>query len=153
MKPIDGHFVTDGIDMTKIDFNPNVRGMYTLAAKVIKMRYDETYPYGWQNAGHVDLAVNEYGKGRSMYVSGLSPCNESYRLIYNAILWASGKESEKKVVYSANSDVDAYYYERSKKYALINSSDESRSTEFYDKSGYKSIIELKPKEIRWIESK
>ena len=153
MKPIEKHYITDGIDMSKIAFNPNVRGMYPLSADVIKMHYDETYPYGWQNAGHVDLAVNEYGKGRSVYLSGISPSNESYRLIYNAILWACGKENERNIVYSSNPNVDAYYYSRAKKYALINSTNEPQCTEFYDKSGYKSIIELKPKQIRWIEIK
>ena len=153
MKPIEKHYMTDGIDMSKIAFNPNVRGMYPLSADVIKMHYDETYPYGWQNAGHVDLAVNEYGKGRSIYLSGISPSNESYRLIYNAILWACGKENERNIVYSSNPNVDAYYYSRAKKYGLINSTNEPQCTEFYDKSGYKSIIELKPKQIRWIEIK
>ena len=71
MKPIEKHYITDGIDMSKIAFNPNVRGMYPLSADVIKMHYDETYPYGWQNAGHVDLAVNEYGKGKSFYITGI----------------------------------------------------------------------------------
>ncbi|MDY2851719.1 MAG: 1,3-beta-galactosyl-N-acetylhexosamine phosphorylase C-terminal domain-containing protein [Candidatus Borkfalkiaceae bacterium] len=36
-------------------------------------------------------------------------------------------------------------------YALINSANEEQTTEFYDKSGYKSIIELKSKEIKWIK--
>ena len=89
------HWITEGINLEKISFNDNVRGVYPLSARTLVMHYDEHYPLGWQNAGHVDLAVNEYGKGRSVYFSGASPCNESYRLIYNAILWACGKESEK----------------------------------------------------------
>ena len=153
MKSIEKHYITDGIDMSKIAFNSDVRGVYPLTAEIIKMHYDETYPYGWQNAGHVDLAVNEYGKGRSVYVSGLSPCNESYRLIYNAVLWSCGKEKIKNIVYSSNPNIDAYYYENSKKYALINSTNESQRTEFYDKSGNKSVIGLQAKEIRWNESK
>ena len=153
MKPIEKHYITDGIDTSKISFNSDVRGVYPLTASVIKMHYEKNYPFGWQNAGNIDLAVNEYGKGRSVYISGVSPCNESYRLIYNAILWASKKENEKNIVYSSNPNVDAYYYKEAKKYALINSVGEAGCTEFYDKSGYKSIIELKPNEIRWIECK
>ena len=145
------HWITEGINLDKISFNNIVRGVYPLSAKTLAMHYDGHYPLGWQNAGHVDLAVNEYGKGRSVYFSGASPCNESYRLIYNAILWACGKETEKNIVYSSNPNVDAYYYKDNKMYALINSVNEEQTTEFYDKSGYKSIIELKPKEIKWIK--
>ena len=147
------HYITDGIDLSKISFNHTVRGMYPLTASVIKMHCDENYSIGWPNAGHVDLAVNEYGNGRSVYLSGVLSCNESYRLIYNAILWAAKKENEKNIVYSTNSNVDAYYYKNSDKYALISSSSENQTTDFYDIQGNKSIIELKPMEIKWIEVK
>lgn len=38
----------------------------------------------------------------------------------------------------------------SKKYAIVNNSNQNQTTEFYDMSGNKSIIELKPMEVRWI---
>ena len=146
------HWITDGIDLAKISFNGNVRGVYPLTATTIKAHYDETYPFGWQNAGHVDLAANEYGKGRSVYLSGISDCNESYRLIYNILLWVTKKENEKYFVYSENSDVDGYYYENSKTHAFINTTNEKQNTVFYDIDGKKATYCLEPKEIKWIKN-
>lgn len=145
------HFITEGINLSAISFNSDVRGVYPLSAKTLAMHYDEYYPLGWQNAGHVDLAVNEYGKGRSVYFSGLSPCNESYRLIYNAILWAGRNEDKKKIVYSDNPSVDAYYYEDKGIYALISSSGKAEETSFFNKNGKAEKYALQPKEIKWIK--
>ena len=145
------HWILQGIDESKISFNGNVRGVYPLTATAIKAHYDETYPFGWQNAGHVDLAINEYGKGRSVYLSGLADCNESYRLIYNILLWVARKESEKCLVYSENPNVDGYYYENSKTHALINTTNEKQNTIFYDITGKKATYCLDPKEIKWIK--
>lgn len=145
------HWLMQGIDLSKITFNNNVRGVYALTATALKAHYDSTYPIGWQNAGHIDFAVNEYGNGRSVYFSGVSDCNESYRLIYNALLWVAHKEDKKYIVYSNNANIDAYYYEKINKYALINVADSKEHTIFYDKLGDKSEYDLKPKEILWVD--
>lgn len=148
---LDNHFITDGIDMNMIRFSPLVRGVYPLSAKVIKIHYDETFPYGWQNAGHVDLACNEIGNGRSVYLSGINTSNEAFKLINNILLWVSKKENEKLKVYSTNPNVDGYFYPSCNKYGLINSTKENQHTCFYDLNGKKQEYDLAPKEIRWID--
>ena len=75
------------------------------------------------------------------------------KFIYKAILWLGRKESELRKTYAESSDVDAYYYKESKTYAYYNSTDGQIVSPIYDKSGNKSIIELKPYEIRWIKEK
>lgn len=147
----DAHFIMEDVDLTKIAFNDQVRGMYPLTATVLKVHYDDFYPQGYPNAGHVDLAVQAYGEGRSVYLSGVSSCNESYRLLYNAILWACKKEDRKKMIYSDNANVDAYYYENHGTYALLNTSDQTETTTFYDEKGRKTEYVLEPKEITWIK--
>ena len=45
------HWMTEGINLEKISFNDNVRGVDPLSARTLVMHYDEHYPLGWQNAG------------------------------------------------------------------------------------------------------
>ena len=63
--------------------------------------------------------------------------------------WAANKELN--VCYSSNVNTECNYYEASEKYAVVNNSKEKQVTEFYDKLGNKSIVELKPMEIKWIK--
>lgn len=144
------HWITEGIDLSKIRFNPHVRGVYPLGATVLHAHYDDEYPFGWQNAGHVDLAVHEYGKGRSVFCAGLSDCNEAYRLIYRAILWACHREDELRRAYCEDSDVDVYYYPASGRYALIHTGERIFNGDYYDRNGEKHAITLNPEEIRWV---
>ncbi len=147
------HWITENIDFSKIRFNPNVRGIYPLTATVLSAHFDDEYPLGYQNAGHVDFAVNEYGNGRSVYFSGLSNINESYRLIYKAILWAGKNEEKFTQCYCDNPSIDVYYYNNRNKYAVINLSDNKVSDFYRDINGYKREIVLKPNEIQWIDEK
>ena len=94
------------------------------------------------------MAVNEYGKGRSFYITGIPYSFENSRLLYKAMCWTANKDLN--VCYSTNVNTECNYYEASGKYAIVNNSKEKQTTEFYDKSGNKSIIELKPMEIKWI---
>ena len=147
------HWITDGIDLSAVRFNEKMQGGYPLTAKLLAAHFNAEYPLGMANACNADMAVNEYGNGRSVYFSGISDNNESIRLIYKAILWLGGKESELRKTYAESSDIDAYYYDKSKTYAYYNSTDGQIVSQIYDKSGNKSIIELKPYEIRWIKEK
>ena len=94
------------------------------------------------------MAVNDYGKGKSFYITGIPYSLENSRLLYKAMCYVSGKDIN--VCYSSNPLTECNYYPTSKKYAIVNNSDKTQTTEFYDMSGNKSIIELKPMEVRWI---
>ena len=95
------------------------------------------------------MAVNEYGKGRSFYITGIPYNFENSRLLYKAMCYVAHKDPN--VCYATNVNTECNYYETSGKYAIVNNSKEKQTTEFYDKFGYKSIIELKPMEIKWIK--
>ena len=52
-----------------------------------------------QREKEVQMAVNEFGKGRSVYISGLPYDFENSRILYRSILWsAHGEASFKSVV-------------------------------------------------------
>lgn len=144
------HWITDGIDMSMVEYNRFVRNMYPLTATVLAARFDVEYPQGYQNAGNVDFAVNEYGKGRGVYLSGLNSNNQSNRLFYRLLLWVMHGEDKLQRAYAGSADVDVYYYADSGKYALINLSDRTLETDFYDINGNKSIVKLHKNEIKWL---
>ena len=99
---------------------------------------------------HVRIAVNEYGKGRSFYMSGMSKNSDSTRLLYRALLWAAGKEDTLKKAFSEDVHTECHYYPAVKTYAVINNCDREIKTVFYDIDGKKSEVTVSPYGIEWI---
>ena len=144
------HWIMDDVDMSMVSFNRFEHKMYPLGATILINKYDWEYPEGSQNAANVHMAIHSYGEGRSVYFSGITANNETYRLIYRSLLWAMHKEKEAQNLYAKNSNVDVFYYEENRKYALYNDSDKSVKTEYFDVNGLLKEIKLGPKEIRWL---
>jgi len=94
------------------------------------------------------MAVNEYGKGKSFYITGIPYSFENARLLYKAMCYVSGKDLN--VCYANNPLTECNYYPTSGKYAIVNNSNEPQTTDFYDIDGKKQTIELAPMEIKWI---
>lgn len=146
------HWITSDIDMSKISFVSHNETVYSTGADVLRCSINENDPT--QNTiqgGNINLATHGYGKGRSVYISGLSDSFEAYRLVYKALLWASHKESDCLKAFSSNPDIDCFYYEKSKKYALLNNTNNKAKTVFYDIDGNEEEIVLSGYEIRWIK--
>ncbi len=140
------HELTDG--MTEFDYGEDKKNIYALdGAKVLDIAFSDRFKRA-VNVGEVKMAVNDYGKGKSFYITGIPYSSENSRLLYKAMCYVSGKDIN--VCYSSNPLTECNYYPTSKKYAIVNNSDKTQTTEFYDMSGNKSIIELKPMEVRWI---
>lgn len=144
------HWITQGVDMSLVGFNRFVRNIYPVGATVLAADYDWEYPKGSQNAGNVHFAVNEYGNGRSVYLSGITANNQTIRLLYRAFLWAMRGEDKTKYNYAESADVDVFFYEQSGKYALFNDSDNAVETTYYDVDGNKRSVTLGAKEIKWL---
>ena len=141
------HELTDGL--SGIDYGEDKKNIYALdGTKVLDISFSDRFKRS-VNVGEVKMAVNEYGKGRSFYITGIPYSFENSRLLYKAMCWTANKPLN--VCFATNVNVECNYYESSGKYALVNNSNEKQTTEFYDKSGNKSIIELKPMEIKWIK--
>jgi len=149
--PVENHFITEDVDFSKVKFSPFVRSVYAEDATVLKAHFDEEYKANMWNAGHVDLAVNDYGKGRAVYMNGLNSCSDSYRLLFRSILWAGHNEGKANIVYSKNPNVDVFYYENSKSYALFNNSADEQNTIYFDIQGNSKKAILKPEEILWVK--
>ena len=141
------HELTDGL--SGIDYGEDKKNIYALdGTKVLDISFSDRFKRS-VNVGEVKMAVNEYGNGRSFYITGIPYSFENSRLLYKAMCWTANKPLN--VCFATNVNVECNYYESSGKYALVNNSNQKQTTEFYDKSGNKSIIELKPMEIKWIK--
>ena len=134
------HFIL--ADCTKpVDFGEGMKGVYALeGAQVLVQREKE-----------VQMAVNEYGAGRCVYMSGLPYSFENSRILYRAILWAAQSETELQHWFSTNFNVEVHAYVKNGKYCAVNNTYEPQSTTVYTEGGKCFQLDLAPNEILWFE--
>lgn len=135
------HFIL-GDAKADINFGEKRPGMYALpGAKVLKQRDKE-----------VQLAVNGFGKGRSVYISGLPYDFDNARLLHRALLWASHGEELLNIWHSENPMVDVHAYPQNGKYCVVNNTYEPQSTRVHTQKGQAFDVQLAANEIRWFET-
>lgn len=140
------HELTEGLDT--IDYGEGIKNVYALKdAQVLDIEFSNRFKRN-VNVGEVKMAVNEYGKGKSFYITGLPYSFENARLLYKAICYVAGKNLYS--CYSTNVNTDCNYYPTSKKYAIVNNVNMPLETTFYDINGKSTKLTLKPMEVRWI---
>lgn len=140
------HELTSG--MGKIDYGEDMKNIYALPnTKVLDIEFSDRFKRK-VNVGEVKMAVNTYGKGRSFYITGLPYSFENCRLLYKALCWTANKDLY--VCYSTNVTTDCNYYPNSNKYAIVNNSNQTQKTTFYDLDGNCKDITLNPLEVKWL---
>ena len=97
------------------------------------------------------MAVNTYGKGRSVFLSGLPYSFVNSRILYRAVLWSSGSEDCLRRWFSDNCNVDVHAYVKNGKYCAVNNTYEPQKTVIYRGDGQSFDLELAGGEIRWFE--
>ena len=124
--------------LKEVDFGEGKKSMYALeGASVLVERERE-----------VQLAVNEYGSGRGVYISGLPYSFENSRLLYRAILWASHGENELCRWFSSNYNVEVHAFVENGKYCVVNNTYVPQDTVVYtDNDSFP--LHLDANEIRW----
>lgn len=124
-----------------VDFGQCRAGIYALeGAQVLKTQEKE-----------VQLAVNTFGKGRSVYISGLPYSFDNARLLHRGILWASNAEEQLHQWYSSNPCVDVHAYVKNGKYCVVNNTYEPQETTVYLGDGGSFPLQLDANEIKWYE--
>ena len=145
------HFITEEVE-GKLDCGEGKKNIYALeGTEVLEIELSERMSRK-VNVGEVKVAAKRYGKGRSVYIAGLPYSEENARVLYRAMIWSAGKESELRRAYSTNPKTECNYYPETKRYAVINNSEEEQSTTFYDLQGSPFTLLLKPCEIFWKKS-
>lgn len=132
------HFITADC-REEIDFGEGKKNIYALpGAKILYQRDKE-----------VQLAVNQFGDGRSVYVSGLPYSFENSRLLYRAVLWAAGDEENLYKWFSSNYNVEVHAYVDNHKFCVVNNTYEEQDTVVYKGDGGSFKLHLAPNEIIW----
>ena len=124
-----------------VNFGEGKKGVYALEGTHVLIKRD----------GDVQLSVNDAGRGRAVYVSGLPYSPHNARLLHRAVMWASHAEEELRRWFSENPAVDVHAYEGSRKYCVVNNSAEAQSTTVYRGDGSSFPLELTPGGIEWFD--
>ncbi len=132
------HFITEDC-VGKIDFGEGKKNIFALESALVICE---------ENKG-VQLAVNEFGSGRSVYISGLPYSFTNSRLLYRAILWGAGSEDKLYHWFSTNVNVEVHAYIENGKYCVVNNTYEPQQTTIYKGDGTSFDIELAENEIVW----
>ena len=99
----------------------------------------------------VQLAVNEFGQGRCVYISGLPYSFRNSRVLYRAVLWSASAEDELNRWYSTNYNVEVHAYVKNGKYCVVNNTYESQDTVVYKGDGSSFPLHMDANEIKWYQ--
>ncbi len=134
------HFITEDVK-GEIDFGESNKYIYALENTEVLAAEDRK----------VHLAVNGFGKGRSVYISGLPYSFENSRLLYRAILWCAGDEGSIHKWFSSNCNVEVHAYVENGKYCVVNNTYEPQSTTVYKGDGTSFDLNMEANQIIWYE--
>ena len=133
------HFILE--DSEEVDFGEGKKNIYALPSATILVQKEK----------EVQMAVNEFGKGRAVYISGLPYSFENSRVLYRAVLWSTHSEDELNRWFSTNYNVDVHAYPKNNKYCVVNNTDEPQQTTIYRGDGSSFELALAPNQIIWYE--
>ena len=125
----------------EMEFGEGKKNIYALEGTQILVQRDK----------EVQMAVNAFGKGRAVYLSGLPYSFENSRVLYRAILWSTHDEEKLHMWFSTNYNVEVHAYVKNGKYCVVNNTYEPQSTTVYRGDGSSFHLDLDANEIRWYE--
>ena len=123
----------------EVDLGEGKKNMYALEGAQVLIQRDR----------QVQMAVNGFGAGRGVYISGLPYSLANARLLHRAIMWSCGAEGELERWFSTNVNVDVHAYEATGRFCVVNNTDQAQHTTVYRGDGSVMDQDLGPGEIRW----
>jgi len=133
------HFILEDVQ-GEMDFGEGKKNIYAFENTQILVQRDK----------EVQMAVNEYGAGRSVYISGLPYSFENSRVLYRSILWSAHSEASLRKWFSENCNVEVHAFVANGKYCVVNNTYEHQDTVVYtDTASFP--LHLDANEIRWYE--
>lgn len=137
--PVNNHFLTEG-RTEPFDFGEGMKNIYAL---------EESTQIAEYSNGEVHLSSHPYGKGCGVYIAGLPYSLENARLLMRAMFLAAGKEKELYKWFAEDAACEVHAYPATGKYAIVNNSDERRTTKVYDGAGKVETVSLEPAQLIW----
>ena len=131
------HFILEDVK-EEVNFGEGKKSIYALPnARILVQKEKE-----------VQMAVNTFGSGRSVYISGLPYTFENSRVLYRAILWSAGAEDQLHKWFSSNYNVEVHAFVANGKYCVVNNTYEPQDTRVYtDTDAFD--LHLEANEIKW----
>ena len=131
------HFILEDV-AEEVNFGEGKKSIYALpGARILVQKEKE-----------VQMAVNSFGRGRSVYISGLPYTFENSRVLYRAILWSANAEDQLHKWFSTNYNVEVHAFVANGKYCVVNNTYEPQDTTVYTDSG-SFPLHLEANEIKW----
>ena len=132
------HFIL--ADTTKpVDFGEGKKNMFAYEGTEILVQRDK----------EVQMAVHEFGEGRSVYISGLPYSFENSRILYRSILWSTHGENLLHQWFSTNFNVEVHAYVKNGKFCVVNNTYEPQNTVIYRGDGSSFALKMEANEIKW----
>lgn len=137
------HFILEDIE-GEIDFGEGKSRIYA---------HGENYQILNMDGKYSRLVVNEYGKGRSVYFTGLPYSPQNCRILLRAIYYAAHQETEMMKFYVTNVDTELAVFEKTGKIVVINNSKEPKETDLYVQGTLMQHLNMAPMEMKWVDYK
>jgi beta-D-galactosyl-(1->4)-L-rhamnose phosphorylase len=132
------HFILEDLE-THIDFGKDIDNIFALS-KDTKILIEKD--------GSPQIALNSFGKGKAIYMSGFKFAPENSRLLHRSLFAAADKEPEYTAWTCSNVHTDCAYYPKNKKLVVISSSDYAVTTTVFTSDGKMINVQLEPHGIQ-----
>ena len=126
-----------------IDFGEPVLNTYPVNENVTLLRAD---------GGQVQLATNDYGEGRGVYISGLPYSAANARLLERVLFYASHNEDKYAAWSSSNPECEVAHFPEQGLYCVINNTDQPQRTTVTLADGTTEDFDLPDSGIAWREA-
>ncbi|WEV58780.1 1,3-beta-galactosyl-N-acetylhexosamine phosphorylase [Bifidobacterium sp. ESL0728] len=135
------HFITADVPAGEtVDFGEPIVNTYPVNEQVTLLKAE---------GGQVQLAANDYGKGRGVYISGLPYSAANARLLERALFWGSHKEAEYEAYSSSNPQCEVARFPETGWYCVVNNTDEPQSTDVRVPQSNPVHFDIEPNGIVW----
>ncbi len=135
------HFIMEDVQGS-LDFGKDIENIFILNNKATVLV---------SRCGSPQMAINTFGMGRGVYLSGHKYSPSNIRLLHRAIYWAAGCEDEYCKWSSSNIYTECAYYPECGMLAVINNSGERQETVITDSQRNSVNVQLNPYEFTAIE--
>lgn len=134
------HFITEDVS-SALDFGTPESFVFIADPKTELLAMRE---------GHVMMAANAFGRGRSVFFAGMPYSLDNARLLYRAILWSARQEKALNKWSCDNPLTDTAYYPETGAWVVVNNDAKPQRTRVTDGRGRTRSLTLKPYESKWL---
>ena len=139
----EGHFILEDQN-GELDLGNEINNIYALDKDTSVLKTKN---------GSVQLAVNGFFKGKSIYLSGFNFSSEITRLLLRSLYHASGKQNEFGAFVSSNVNTECTCFPESGKLVVINHSEKVQTTQVMDDQGSSYELSIQPLGIEILDLK